>query len=87
MIRLARRFDSLPFRVGELASDERPVMRGILVGVSLDNVDAFNEDDEGGSLDPCWARAPTLGEPAIVGRPLRELRRDASDCFCMELNV
>lgn len=52
MIRLARRFDSLPFKVGELAADERPVMRGILVGVSLDNVDAFNEADEGGSLDP-----------------------------------
>ena len=83
---LARRL--APFSVGELVADDRLEMRGILVGVSFVRLvyDVLSEDCCGGSFAEC-GKVPTLGEPAIVGRMLRELRSDASDCFCMELTV
>ena len=87
---LARRaadMDAEYFNGGEPAADVRLEMRGILVGVSLDSEHVeFIRDDEGGSLLSCELFAvafPTDGEPAIVGSRLR-VRRDASDCFCIE---
>jgi hypothetical protein len=68
-------------------------IRGILVGVSLvsPKIEPFNDDD-GGSRPSCRVcelfvpGIPTEGLPAIVGSWLR-LRREESDCFCMELTV
>ena len=75
------------FNVGEFAADERPDIRGIFVGVSFVSMDEFNEDVGGGSFEEWCGTVPTLGEPAIVGRTLRALRSDVSDCFAMELAV
>ena len=77
----------VPFNVGELFVDERLDIRGIFVGVSFDRSEAFNEAVDGGSLCPWWPSVPTLGDPAMVGKPFRELRRDTSETFCIELIV
>lgn len=77
------------FRDGEETADVRLEIRGILVGVSLGFPDMeFIKVDGGGSLfsfEVC-VMVPTDGEPAIVGNWLR-VRRDVSDCFCIELAV
>jgi len=78
------------FNGGEPTADVRLEMRGILVGVSFESADAEpTKDDEGGSLLSCVLFAavfPTEGDPAMVGNWLR-LRREESDCFCIELPV
>jgi hypothetical protein len=56
------------FNGGEPAAEVRLEMRGILVGVSLDNEDVeFIKDDDGGSCELFAEMFPTDGEPAIVG--------------------
>lgn len=78
--------------MGELTADVRLEIRGILVGVSLGLPETeFINDDRGslGSLDVCTLLdpvVPTEGDPAIVGNWFLD-RREASDCFCMELTV
>jgi hypothetical protein len=81
-----------PFSVGDGMPDW-PAMRGIFVGVSLGNdVETFRDEGGGklGSLNPPFelsAAVATEGDPAIVGSWLRELRREVSECLCMELIV
>lgn len=50
-MRLALRFVSLPLSVGEFAAEDRPEIRGILVGVSFGYPEDINEVDGGGSFD------------------------------------
>lgn len=50
-------------------------------------LDGLSEDGGGGSFEDWCPKVPTLGEPAIVGKTFRELRSDASECFCIELTV
>lgn len=75
---------------GEPAADVRLEMRGIFVGVSLDKEDTEFSKTEGGpslgSFDALYPVVPTEGEPAMVGSWFL-LRREASDCFCIELMV
>jgi hypothetical protein len=84
--------DTEPFSVGD-GIPVGPLMRGILVGVSLDREDDKLSPTEGGklgSLKPPFvlsAVVATDGEPAIVGSWFRELRSEASDCLCKELIV
>ena len=77
------------FNGGDAAVEVRLDIRGILVGVSFDcDVTEFINDD-GGSFNVCELFVPfmpTDGDPAIVGNRLR-LRREESDCLCMELTV
>ena len=81
--------DEEVFKGGETA-EERLDIRGIFVGVSFGWEEMVFIEEEGGSLSSLTG-APTLvlteGEPAIVGSWFRVLRRDVSDCFCMELTV
>jgi len=92
LVRLVVNVETEFFNVGEAAADVRLEMRGILVGVSFGSPEVeFNKED-GGSLPSCNVRellvpvVPTEGEPAMVGSWLR-LRREVSDCFCIELTV
>jgi len=75
---------------GEPAADVRLEIRGIFVGVSLDKEDKELSKTGGGpsfgSFDALYPVVPTEGEPAMVGRWFL-LRREASDCFCIELTV
>lgn len=75
---------------GEPAADVRLEIRGILVGVSLGKEDEAFSRTEGGpsfrSFDALYPVVPTEGEPAMVGSWFL-LRREASDCFCIELIV
>lgn len=73
---------------GELVVDVRPEMRGILVGVSFSRRELFTEETvEFGICEACTAACdgpatgPTEGEPAMVGRCCRELRREASEAL------
>lgn len=78
---LVRRVDAVGFGAdGDGAAEVRLEIRGIRVGVSLSGVES------GTSLLTWLATVPTDGEPAIVGSCAR-LRRDESDCFCIELIV
>jgi hypothetical protein len=85
LARRPRKMDEF-FGGGVDIAEVRLEMRGILVGVSLEIV--FNKD--GGSLAPsfdvCEMLVPTEGDPAIVGSWFR-VRKEASDCFCIELIV
>lgn len=64
---------------GELVVDVLPPpIRGILVGVS------FSRNDEGTAVAVVVGGAltgPTEGEPAMVGRCVRELRRELSEAL------
>lgn len=75
---------------GEPAADVRLEIRGIFVGVSLCKEDMEFSKTEGGpsfgSFDALYPVVPTEGEPAMVGSWFL-LRREASDCFCIELTV
>jgi hypothetical protein len=98
-LRLARRAvtvetdDTEPFNVGDGIADGWPVIRGIFVGVSLGKDVEMLRDDGGGrlgSLNPPFvlsAVVATDGDPAMVGSGFLELRRDVSDCLCIELMV
>jgi hypothetical protein len=85
--------DTEPLRVGDGIADSCPAIRGIFVGVSLgSDVDTFKDEGGGrlGSLKPLFelsAAVATDGDPAIVGSWFLELRREVSDCLCMELIV
>lgn len=60
-------------------------IRGILVGVSL-TVTLDNALGPSRSLSlECWLPVPTDGEPAIVGRCWRLLRREASEALLIVL--
>lgn len=77
---------------GDAAAEVRLEMRGILVGVSFGRPETEFNSDDGGSLNSfkVWELLVpfvlTEGDPAMVGSWLR-LRREESDCFCMELTV
>ena len=89
---LVRRVDPDIFNGGDAVVEVRLDIRGILVGVSFDcDVKEFISDDAGSfaslkACEPLVPFMPTDGDPAIVGKRLRE-RREESDCFCIELTV
>lgn len=90
--RLVADADEECFRGGDgTAADAALDIRGIFVGVSFGRPEPELRPEVGEplfSLTACETlfMVPTEGEPAIVGSWLR-LRRDVSDCFCMELTV
>lgn len=91
-LRLARRSMPAFLMIGEPpTADVRLEMRGILVGVSFMLLGReFNSDGGGmslGSLEVTELTDPIEGEPAIVGSCCPRVRRDGSDCFCIELAV
>lgn len=93
VLRLAKA-DAEVFKGGEAAAEVRLEMRGILVGVSFGRLPPELNSADGGSLGSLivWAlfvlfvTVPTEGDPAMVGNWWR-LRREVSDCFCIELAV